>query len=121
MKIVLDMNLSPEWAGAFQSLSVDAVHWSTVGSPRADDSEILEYTLAASAVLMTHDLDFPRLLALTRATGPSVILLRAQNVDPAQWLPTIADLLRDHEAALNAGAIVSIDETRSRVRILPLR
>ena len=69
---------------------------------------------------MTHDLDFPRMLALARLTGPSVILLRAQDVHPAQWLETIAAVFRDHAAALNAGAIVSVDETRSRVRILPL-
>ncbi len=120
VRIVIDMNLSPEWVGAFQTVNVDAVHWSAVGSPKADDSEILDYARAAGAVLLTHDLDFPRLLASARANGPSVILLRAQNVDPSQWLATITDVLRDHAAALSAGAIVSVDETRSRVRILPL-
>jgi predicted nuclease of predicted toxin-antitoxin system len=115
------MNLSPQWVGAFRSINVAAVHWSTIGEPTADDSEILVYTRNAGAVLLTHDLDFPRLLALTRLDGPSVILLRAQNIDPAHWLDTIADVLRDHAAALSAGAIVSVDEMRARVRILPLR
>ena len=120
MRIVVDMNLSPEWIAAFRSISVAAVHWSTIGAPAADDSEILRYTRDAGAVLLTHDLDFPRLLALARSDGPSVILLRAQNIDPAQWLDTIADVLRDHAGALSAGAIISIDEMRARVRILPL-
>ena len=31
MKIVLDMNLSPEWAGFLISNGIDAVHWSSEG------------------------------------------------------------------------------------------
>jgi predicted nuclease of predicted toxin-antitoxin system len=120
VKLIIDMNLSPEWAGAFQSANVDAAHWSMIGPANADDAEILRYARAIDAVVITHDLDFPRLLALTRAHGPSVILLRAQNVDPAEWLDTLTAVLHDYRGALEAGAIVTVDETRSRVRILPL-
>jgi predicted nuclease of predicted toxin-antitoxin system len=114
------MNLSPEWVAALRAVNVDALHWAAAGSPRADDAEILDFARAAGAVLMTHDLDFPRLLALARAKGPSVILLRAQNIEPAQWLGAIVEVLKDHAAALTAGAIISVDEARARVRILPL-
>jgi len=37
MKILIDMNLSPSWVEFFKSAGVDAVHWSTIGNPKAED------------------------------------------------------------------------------------
>jgi predicted nuclease of predicted toxin-antitoxin system len=40
MKILIDMNLSPNWVKTFAAENIESVHWSTVGNPRADDAEI---------------------------------------------------------------------------------
>lgn len=37
MKIIIDMNLSPEWVSVLESAGYEAVHWSTVGQPQATD------------------------------------------------------------------------------------
>ena len=89
MKLLIDMNLSPLWVGFLASRGVEAVHWSTVGDPRAKDSTIMEWEWARAGgyVVFTHDLDFSTL----------------------------------HTDALEQGAIVTIDELASRVRILPIR
>jgi predicted nuclease of predicted toxin-antitoxin system len=55
-------------------------HWSLVGDPRAKDSVVMAWALEDGHVLFTHDLEFGTLLALTRANGPSVIQVRAQDV-----------------------------------------
>lgn len=34
MKILIDMNLSPDWVDALRSNGFDCVHWSRVGDPR---------------------------------------------------------------------------------------
>jgi predicted nuclease of predicted toxin-antitoxin system len=41
MKLVVDMNLPPRWIGFLAANNVDAVHWSTVGDPRASDAQSL--------------------------------------------------------------------------------
>ena len=67
MRLLVDMNLSPEWVGFLQSAGWEAIHWSTVGNPRAEDEEIMAWARAQKHVVFTHDLDFGTLLALTRA------------------------------------------------------
>jgi predicted nuclease of predicted toxin-antitoxin system len=76
------MNLSPQWVDVFRRLGDDAVHWSTVGDPRAEDTEIMDWARNNGSVVFTHDLDFGALLAATQADGPSVIQVRAQDVTP---------------------------------------
>jgi predicted nuclease of predicted toxin-antitoxin system len=91
-----------------------------IGDPRADDSVIMSWALANSYVVFTHDLDFGTMLALTQATGPSVLQVRGQNVLPEDIGSMVIAALRQHEAALSAGALVVVDVKKSRVRVLPL-
>ena len=120
MKVLLDMNLSPDWAPVLAKYRISAVHWSVVGDPRAEDSIIMEWARANGYGVFTHDLDFGAMLALTNAEAPSVIQVRTQDVTPAHLEIAVAAVLRDCEAALEAGALVVVDEGRSRIRILPL-
>jgi predicted nuclease of predicted toxin-antitoxin system len=83
MKILVDMNLSPAWVDFFETGGIAAVHWTAVGDPGASDEELLRYAVDHGYVVFTHDLDFGRLLALTRAIGPSALQVRAQDVLPA--------------------------------------
>lgn len=70
--------------------------------------------------VFTHDLDFGTALALTHAGGPSVIQVRGQNVLPEHMISLAAGAMRQHEAALEAGALVVVEESKCRVRVLPL-
>jgi predicted nuclease of predicted toxin-antitoxin system len=115
------MNLSPGWIDVLRAAGHDAVHWSSVGTANAKDIEILRAARNELQVLLTHDLDFAVLLAQSRGTGPSVLQVRTQDVLPDAIGDLILSVLRVHEAALNAGALVSVDESSSRVRILPIK
>jgi len=55
MKILIDMNLSPEWVGFFSANGIEAVHWSRVGSGSAEDSVLLAWARTAGYVVFTHD------------------------------------------------------------------
>jgi predicted nuclease of predicted toxin-antitoxin system len=120
MKILIDMNLSPDWTAAFTAANIDAVHWSTVGDPRAEDMEIIEYARSNGYIVFTHDLDFGMILALTNTAGPSVIQVRTQDILPSSLGRTLISVVRDNESALEHGALIVVDEARARVRILPL-
>ncbi len=120
MKILLDMNLSPDWTEVFAKHGITAVHWSSVGNPRAEDTELMDWARANNHILFTHDLDFGTMLALTNATSPSVIQVRTHDVTPAHLETMVIKVLQDNESMLEAGALIVLDEGRSRVRILPL-
>lgn len=76
MKVLVDMNLSPEWIPLLRENGFDALHWSAIGHPTAADDEVLQWARENQAVAFTHDLDFGVLLADTESTGPSVIQVR---------------------------------------------
>jgi predicted nuclease of predicted toxin-antitoxin system len=120
IQILIDMNLSPDWVDELSKHGWAAVHWSAIGDPRAMDREIMDWARANTHVVFTHDLDFGTMLALTHATGPSVIQVRGQNVLPDHMAPIVVAALKQHESDLASGALVVIDESKSRVRVLPI-
>ena len=121
MKLLLDMNLSPTWLRFLEENGFEAVHWSAAGEPTATDAAIMAWARDRGFVVITHDLDFSAILASTEARGPSVIQVRTQDVLPDAIGPDIVRVLRDQRGALDQGAIVSVDELTSRVRVLPIR
>jgi predicted nuclease of predicted toxin-antitoxin system len=120
LAIVIDMNLSAEWVAVFESEGWRAVHWSHVGDPRAEDSEIMDWARANQYVVLTHDLDFTAALALTGSSGPSVIQVRTQRVLPEHLRKILVTAIQTYEQELIAGSLVVVEALRSRVRILPL-
>lgn len=43
MRILVDMNLSPEWSRMFEKEGFESTPWIDVGNPTASDKEILNY------------------------------------------------------------------------------
>jgi predicted nuclease of predicted toxin-antitoxin system len=121
MRILIDMNLSPDWVHTLDAAGINAVHWSTVGNRRAKDQEILEWARANDWVVFTHDLGFCALLANSNAGKPSVLQVRTQDVTPSALAPKVIAAFRQFASLLAEGAIISIDEHGSRARILPLK
>ena len=79
----------------------------------------MAWARARQYVVFTHDLDFGAMLALSHEAGPSVLQVRAEDTLPDYLEEPIA-ALNQHEADLSAGALVVVDESRSRVRVLPI-
>jgi predicted nuclease of predicted toxin-antitoxin system len=85
-------------------------------------SEICDYVRQHEYVLVTNDLDFPRILAHTREAGPSVILLRGEPLVPEARGSALLRAMDDCQAEIKQGAIVVLDWLdRPRARVLPLR
>ena len=120
MKILIDMNLSPDWAPILSDSGFDAIHWSNVGDPRASDQEIMNWAKAKGYVVFTHDLDFGAILSATKAKSPSVIQIRTQDINPYHISDLIISALIRFNEHLSKGAIISLDEEKARARILPI-
>ncbi len=84
------------------------------------DRVIMDWARANDYVVFTHDLDFGAILAVTRAEGPSVLQVRAQNVLPEHLGEVVIAALRQFAQQLEAGALITVDEGTSRARILPI-
>ena len=108
IKILVDMNLSPEWVPVLSRHGWESRHWVDVGAS------------AKGYIVLTHDLDFGTMLALTHSTGPSVIQIRGDDVLPEHMESIVATAITQYAAELEAGALIVVDENRRRVRVLPL-
>jgi predicted nuclease of predicted toxin-antitoxin system len=115
------MNLSPIWVTFLTEKGFDAMHWSQIGDPRAADAIIMQWARSNDHVVFTHDLGFSALLAAGGQDGPSVIQVRSQDVMPQAIGADVVGVLRQHTDQLHAGAIITIDEMNSRLRILPIQ
>lgn len=117
---LVDVSRSPHWVDVFAKEGWPATHWTTIGEPQAKDRIVMAWAREHSHVVFTNDLDFGTLLALTSASGPSVIQIRAHDVLPQHLGHTVVATIRAYESHLKKGAIVTIDELRGKVRLLPI-
>jgi predicted nuclease of predicted toxin-antitoxin system len=121
MKLLVDMNLSPRWIGVLADAGIEAAHWSTLGADNAPDSQIMSYAHANDYVVLTHDLDFSAILAATHGEKPSVVQIRADDVNPDVIGKHVIIALRQMASELEEGALLTVDPNRTRLRVLPLR
>jgi predicted nuclease of predicted toxin-antitoxin system len=120
MKLLVDMNLSPDWVPLLQAHGWQVQHWGKVGSCNAPDAELMRWARENSHIVITQDLDFSQLLFATQDSGPSVVLLRMDNeFDPAAREQVCAALALA-EIALITGALLTISGARVRLRRLPI-
>ncbi len=121
MKVLIDMNLSTKWVPVLEQHGWHAVHWRDIGEPHASDNTIIAWAREKGYIVFTQDLDFGTLLATTYVQKPSVIQVRIQNALPKNLGPWLARILQQHETALESGALLTVTEDRTRVRILPFK
>lgn len=115
------MNLTPDWVGYLATQSIEAVHWSSLGDPRAPDTALLAWARERGYVILTHDLDFGVLLALAGMSGPSVLQVRTEDVMPASIGERVVAVLREFAKEFELGALATLDTTNRRLRLLPVR
>ncbi len=121
MKLLIDMNLSPRWVGVLVDAGIESVHWSALGAHDAADSQIMAYAHPNDYVVLTHDLDFSAILAVTHGEKPSVVQIRAGDVSPDVIGKQVIVALRQMASELEDGALLTVDPSRTRLRVLPLQ
>ena len=122
MKLVIDANLSPAVVAALREAGYDASHVGDHGLLAAKDVEIFEWAHLHDAAIVTADSDFAMLLAIRRASKPSVVHIRdVADRPPAVHSALLIANLDSIAEPLRAGAIVSLGPAHLRVRDLPIR
>jgi predicted nuclease of predicted toxin-antitoxin system len=122
MKLLLDANLSPRLKSTLEEAGFEVAHVGDVGLLHASDPEIFEFAAAERYVVVTADSDFPMLLAIRRATSPSVIQLRkVAELSPPEHAGLLVANLPAIIADLERRVIVSLSPVRLAIRDLPIR
>jgi predicted nuclease of predicted toxin-antitoxin system len=120
LKYLVDMQLSPALAAWLNKKGYDAKHAFEAGLGRASDEEILKEAGKESRVVITADLDFPRLLALVGASGPGLILFRGGDFNEKQVIDLMNRVLISIPEDEFANSLVVVDKKRIRKRRLPI-
>ena len=121
MRFLIDSPLSPVLAEALRLSGHDAVHVRDLGLQAAEDLDLFRRAAAEECTIVSADTDFGTLLALTRESKPSVVIFRrSTDRRPARQIELLLENLATIEAALGRGAIVVFEDTRVRIRHLPI-
>jgi predicted nuclease of predicted toxin-antitoxin system len=83
------------------------------------NGEIFDKAIAESRVIVTFDLDFGEIVALSKGRKTGVILFRLRNTRTSFIVQRLTEIIAEYPDPLARGAIVIVEETRQRVREFP--
>lgn len=121
MRFLADAGISPKTIDFLNQLGHQATHVRTVGLQKASDVQIVERAVADGSAIVSFDLDFGDILALGIMDKPSAILFRLSDERADSVNTRLGVVLSERDNELESGALILIEDTRYRVRRLPIR
>lgn len=119
MRFLIDMNLPPAVAAWLRAAGHDAVHVLDAGFADLPDREIFARAAGEGRIVITFDLDFGEIVGLAQGAGSGVILLRLRVARQPHLRERLRVAIAEAAEALDAGAIVLVEDSRIRVRRMP--
>ena len=114
------MPLSPGLAVWLGQQGHEAIHAGQAGLDRSSDVEVLVRARSEQRIVVTADLDYPRLLAWMQAEKPGLILFRGGNYSEQDTIKRIARVLETVPGKDLISSIIVIEKARIRRRSLPI-
>lgn len=119
-RLLLDQGLPRSTVEFLRKEGWDVVHAFESGLSTASDQKILEFARADSRYVCTLDADFHALLAVSGASGPSVIRIRREGLRGPEIAGMLMQVWKAAQDAIKGGALVTVTERTIRVRRLPI-
>jgi predicted nuclease of predicted toxin-antitoxin system len=120
VKFLIDNAISPVIASGLRASGYEALHVRDIGMTSATDQVIFDYARNGGYVIVTADTDFGTLLALWLYSQPSAIIFRTSDKRPESQLTLLRGHINEITEALLTGSIVVLEDTRIRIRLLPI-
>jgi predicted nuclease of predicted toxin-antitoxin system len=119
MRFLADMGVSIRVVEWLRNNGHDAKHLREEGLHRMPNGEIFTKAIHENRIIITFDLDFGEIVALSKGKKASVVIFRLHNTRTSHLLRRLSAVLNDSSKALEEGAVVVVEESRHRVRYLP--
>ena len=119
MRFLVDMCVDVRVAEWLRTQGHDAVHLRDQALQQLANGEIFRKAVSEKRTVLTFDLDFSEIAALTRGQQASLIVLRLQDARHQHVIERLSAVLADSASALEKGAVISVEEARHRIRYLP--
>ena len=119
MRFLIDMNLPPALAGRLRAEGHDAIHVLDAGYRDLADREIFQRAAEDRRVVVTFDLDFGEIAGVTTRSGSGVVLLRLKLARQSYVWGRLRVAIAEAGAAMEAGAVVLVEDARIRIRRMP--
>jgi predicted nuclease of predicted toxin-antitoxin system len=120
MRFLADVNVSRVLVERLREAGLDIHRVPEIMDGRSTDPAVLLEARRRSAILISHDQDFSALRAIAGDTAPSLISLRTSYVAPERIARVIIAVIAATAADLAAGELVTVDDARVRVHLLPI-
>ena len=120
MRFLADAGISPKTVEFLIQLGHEAIHVRTLGLQRAGDLEVIDRARMDSSVVLTFDLDFGDVLAAGVLDKPSIIIFRLADERSDAVNRRLSAVLAERVAELELGTLILVEDTRYRVRRLPI-
>lgn len=121
MRFLADMGVSRLTVEWLRKSGHDAIHLREVGLQHMKDPEILAKARDEQRVLLTMDLDFGYLLAVSGWRSPSTVIFRLDDETAESVIGRLGEVLNTCREVIAEGALLAVRQNSIRVRRLPIR
>ena len=120
VRLFLDQGVPRDAATRLRDLGYECTHVGEIGMWNAADDEILAWALAKSAIVVTLDADFHAILAVSGASGPSVMRVRMQGLGAQKVVELVQQVLARFGPDLKRGSLVTVKARKTTCHKLPI-
>lgn len=120
MRFLADMGVDITVVDWLRSQGHEAIHLREERLHRLPDKDVFTKAIAERRIIITFDLDFGEILALSGNATVSVILFRLHDTRTQNVICRLNDVLTVDGESLVKGAVIVVEDARHRVRDLPI-
>lgn len=120
MRFLADAGIARRIVEWLRTQAHDATHLQEQGLQRLPDPEVFAKACAERRIVLTFDLDYGEIVALSPSPAASVILFRLHDTSTPHVIERLEAVLKTSGPQLEqGGVVVVVEETRHRVRAFP--
>lgn len=121
LRLIADVHISPLTIAALKLQGYNIVRTTDLLPATAADIEILNLAKVENRIVLTQDLDFSMLIAISNDGQPSLIILRLSSAKSDLVTQKLLSVLPSLEQELMEGTAITIDDHSVRIHKLPIR
>jgi predicted nuclease of predicted toxin-antitoxin system len=120
MKFLADMGVAGRIVDWLRSQGYDVKHLLDERLEKLPDKDIFSKGALEQRIILTFDLDFGEIAAFSKAKDVCTVIFRLHNTRTAHVIDRLASVLSECKKELQRGSIIVVEESRHRIRHLPI-